>query len=353
MKGSNANIWPSMSKKVGSLEHLVKNRNKEQISQLFLKDRITLNDLRIKVSKTLENAGKNNVNIISVAVKTTPDNVDNAKGVLMNVKSVAADKLRPVGKVEEYGINNRDEEILISGSNSPAIDMSPERLAEYLEDENCEGLYVRQIYEVIKKTVGDTQVTQPSFIQQDLDKRFKNIRNTIDDMFHAHSNVQEKKIEKKKIDIMVHMGISRRSSDFKFMSIDEFAKQNTHEEINNRYVATDLEDKLNSIEGISLITKLRHYNPKKSGSVGGKIIGSNKNDKVLNANDRLYGVVRDKQNTDVDIEKIQKYFKDDSEAVETIVSHFRTNNLEFTDRNIMEYIEYKGMDLLRRRIQKE
>lgn len=318
----------------------MRTKNKEQTSQLLLKDKITLNDLRIKIGKAIEHASKKNVNILSVAVRTTADNLDNAKGVLMNVKSVAPDKLKPLGKFEEYGVNNKGDEVTIGGSNNATIDMSADQLNEYLKDENIESLYVRQMFEVLRKKEG-TELVESNVVSADIDRRFKNIRNTIDDMFRAHSVVKEKGVEKKKADVMVRVGF--KSTDSEFMSIEQVAKKNVNNSV-TKYMVTDLEEKLNNMEGVSLISKIRHYNSHNEKS-------TEQNQKVLRIDNDLSDATptflkyrKKEEIVDPGIQKLQKFLRHDPAAFENVVSHFKTNNLEFTDRNIMEYLEFRNRD---------
>ena len=318
----------------------MKKRSKEQISQLMLKDRITLNDLRIKVGKVIEHASKNNVNIVSVSVRSTPDNVDNAKGVLMNVKSVAVDKLKPISKIEEYSVNDKDEEILISGANSPTIDMSAEQLREYLQEENCKGLYLRQVFEMLKKTQSVHEGEEATQIKEDIEKRFRDIRSTIDDMFRANQVTKEKTVQKKKLDVMVHAGMGKKWSDVQHMSIDDVAKINLADSTEARYITTELEDKLHSMDGVRLLDKLRHYKEKNSE----RAQGSGRN-RLASDNQHQIRLVKnykdDKLTVDPGIAKLKRLLKDDPETFEAAVSYFTANNLEFSDRNIVKFLEHR------------
>jgi len=311
----------------------------------LLKDRISLNDLRIKVNKVLENSSKNNVNIVAVSVKTSPDNIDNAKGVLMNVRSVVPEKLRPVGKVEEYGIDNKGEEIMVGGSNSSTIDMNADQIKEYLEDNNCSEMYVRQIFEIIRKKTDGQDEVQDDHIMRDIEKRFKNIRNTIDDMFRAHSTYVEKPIEKKKFEVLVNEGISRRGKDAEYLSIEEIAKRDMPRDLKNRILTAELEEKLNTLDGVNLLDKLKKYNSHKRAiheAISDKI--------VVREEDQKFELVKtyrpDPNAEDPNIVKLQRYFKNDQETLEKLVNHFNANNLEFTDHNIVEFMEHRNSNSL-------
>lgn len=309
-----------------------------------------MNDLKIKIKKTLDHAKGKNIKLVMVSVRTSPENIEKAKNLLLNYKDIVSAEMREAESIKEFGVDEKKNEIPIGDPNNPVIDMSVASVRELMEEEGVTSLMLKQTFELLKHKEEKQTEDEPVRDEPRID--FSSIKSAVDTMFKNQTFSRKLDSKKSQPKIVIHDSVFKSRKDRNTMSLDDYLKMKELDNDDEFARVEELGDKMYDVSDTYIGDKLMAYREmieEEKQKVRRKNRVSNQESKLNQFVKEYHLMDREKEEN---TKELRRYVDDDQTEFTDIMEYFKNNSIEFNDMNILEWLNRKNL-AIDRTIEKE
>ena len=309
-----------------------------------------MNDLKIKIKKTLDHAKGKNIKLVMVSVRTSPENIEKAKNLLLNYKDIVSAEMREAESIKEFGVDEKKNEIPIGDPNNPVIDMSVASVRELMEEEGVTSLMLKQTFELLKHKEEKQTEDEPVRDEPRID--FSSIKSAVDTMFKNQTFSRKLDSKKSQPKIAIHDSVFKSRKDRNTMSLDDYLKMKELDNDDEFARVEELGDKMYDVSDTYIGDKLMAYREmieEEKQKVRRKNRVSNQESKLNQFVKEYHLMDREKEEN---TKELRRYVDDDQTEFTDIMEYFKNNSIEFNDMNILEWLNRKNL-AIDRTIEKE
>lgn len=309
-----------------------------------------MNDLKIKIKKTLDHAKGKNIKLVMVSVRTSPENIEKAKNLLLNYKDIVSAEMREAESIKEFGVDEKKNEIPIGDPNNPVIDMSVASVRELMEEEGVTSLMLKQTFELLKHKEEKQTEDEPVRDEPRID--FSSIKSAVDTMFKNQTFSRKLDSKKSQPKIVIHDSVFKSRKDRNTMSLDDYLKMKELDNDDEFARVEELGDKMYDVSDTYIGDKLMAYREmieEEKQKVRRKNRVSNQESKLNQFVKEYHLMDREKEEN---TKELRRYVDDDQTEFTDIMEYFKNNSIEFNDMNILEWLNRKN-HAIDRTIEKE
>ena len=296
---------------------------------LQIKDKININDLKTKVKQLTKQLMKKNVGHVNLSIQTNKENVENAKGILMNFEKLIEEYLFPVGKTKEQFVGKDGEKFELKDKEEQ------DDLDDITNDEEYikEGkIYLHQNFELRQEIFAETEEN----IKQIIDKKVKlkpeeikdkETSKVVDELFMKY----KKKDTKAKRNVKKTVLMNRDKITFEME--DVLKLQDFDERI------SDNKNNIESYEMENFIKTVEKYDVKKKYHLDLNAIFQNTKTEIEKKEENRDILGKDKYKGPKDHQKLMDLIDEDNTEfknieVKTIVKHFDKKHPLYNDMKL-------------------
>lgn len=327
---------------------------------LQLKDKININDLKTKVNQLKKQLMKKNVGNLALSIQTNKENIEDAKGILMNFEKLIQEYLFPVGKIKEQFVGKDGEKFDLKEKEEKDDLDDITNNEEYINEGR---IYLNQNFELRQEIFEETEEN----IQEIIDKKIKikpeeiqekETLKVVDELFSKYKKKDEKKstrkVKKTKVfidirnkktydvseiqDMMDSSNIAETKEEVDGNEIENFLKTVEKYDLKKKYYV-DLNEVLQNCNVVNREEKKEEEFFEDESTIE-KIGKKRKNTFREKKHQKMMDLIED-DNTefkDIEVKNITKNFDKNHPLHDDMILYFKKKQIPTTDENIRNFL---------------